>query len=177
MATTTHMPIELFLHNDEYEPAADYVDGEVEERSVGETDHSFWQLAIQLWFAQNSDSWNVFVCPELRIQTSATRFRVADVAILDRSVPTKQITTHPPLAVFEILSPDDRVQRLTRKLGDYAAMGVPETWLIDPKAATFSRFEDGQLVRRERFAVAGRAIDLQVAEIAKLVRKVGDSFL
>ena len=170
MSTTTHMPIELFLQSDEYEPAADYVDGEVEERSVGETDHSFWQGAIQKWFWKHEDEWKVFVCPELRIQTSATRFRVADVAILDRSAPLSQITTHPPIAVFEILSPDDRVQRQTRKLGDYAAMGIGEIWVIDPKAGTFSRFEDGQLFWRDRFTVSERGIDFHVSEVAKLVR-------
>ncbi len=167
MAATTGIPIEVFLQSDEYEPAADYVDGVVEERSAGETGHSFWQAAIMKWFLKHEVEWQIFVCPELRIQTSATRFRVADVALLDRSAPLSQVTTHPPLAVFEVLSPEDRVQRQTRKLGDYAAMGIREIWVVDPaadpEAGTFSRFEDGQLVRRERLTVSDRGIGFHVS--------------
>jgi hypothetical protein len=37
MATTAPVPIELYLHTS-YEPDADFVDGEVEERFVGEYD-------------------------------------------------------------------------------------------------------------------------------------------
>ncbi len=168
MATATKVPVEVFLQSDEYEPAADYVDGEVEERCVGEFDHSQWQRAIIEWFLKFQDEWKVTVCPELRIQTSATDFRIADVAILDRSAPVSQITTHPPLAVFEILSPEDRVQRLMRKLGDYAAMGVGEIWVIDPDTRIFSRFEDGQLLHKDRFSAG--AIDFPVSEIVALVR-------
>ncbi len=170
MATTTRVPLEVFLQNDEYEPAADYVDGEVEERPAGERDHSSWQMAISMWFAKHEDVWNIFVCPEVRIQTSASHFRVADVAILDRAAPNTQITTHPPLAVFEILSPEDRVQRLTRKLGDYARMGILEIWVVDPEGGSFTRFKDGQLLRRERFEVKERGIDFPVQEIANLVQ-------
>ena len=61
------------------------------------------------------------------------------------------------------------MQRLIRKLGDYAAMGVPEIWVIDPEAGTFSRFEDGQLLRHERFSAARHGIEFEMAEIARLV--------
>jgi Uma2 family endonuclease len=135
----------------------------------GELDDSAWQFAIQLWFGQHSADWNILICPELLIQTSATHFRIADVAILDRAAPMSQITTHSPLAVFESLSPEDWVQRLTRKLEDYAGMGVREIWVIGLKAGTFSRFEDGQLLRRDRFQVTERGIDFPVSEIARLV--------
>jgi len=174
MATTTRVPLELFLQSDEYEPAADWVDGEVEERPMGENDHSAWQLAIQKFFIKYEDAWNILIRPELRIQTSATHYRIADVAILDAAIPTRPIATHPPLAVFEVLSPEDRVQRLTRKLGDYASMGVAEIWVIDPVSGTFSRYEDGQLLHRSRFVLVTRDgtrnIDFAVSEIAALVR-------
>jgi len=168
VATATKVPVEVFLQSDEYEPAADYVDGEVEERPMGEREHSFWQGAIQKWFFKHEDEWNVYVCPELRIQTGPNHFRVADVAILDRDAPVSQITTHPPLAVFEIHSPEDRVQRLMRKLGDYAAMGVGDIWVIDPDTRVFYRFEKGQLLHRDRFSAG--AIDFPVSEIVALMR-------
>lgn len=45
----------------------------------------------------------------LRIQVSPSRFRVPDVTILDLSLPIEQIITHPPIAVIEILSPEDAI--------------------------------------------------------------------
>ena len=43
--TTTHVPVEVYLRSS-YEPDAEYVDGAIEERAVGENDHSAWQEAI-----------------------------------------------------------------------------------------------------------------------------------
>ncbi len=61
------------------------------------------------------------------------------------------------------------MQLQTRNLGDYAAMGIREIWVIDPGAGAFSRFEDGQPVRRECVTVSDRGIDFQVSEIARLL--------
>ena len=66
----------------------------------------------------------------------------------------EQIITHPPLAVFEVLSPEDRLQRMKRKLEDYRAMGIPEIWVIDPQDSTFYRYEDLQLQRNDSFSHA-----------------------
>jgi hypothetical protein len=45
MATSTRVPIEVYLRSS-YEPDAEYVDGEIEERPMGERDHAAWQAAI-----------------------------------------------------------------------------------------------------------------------------------
>ena len=71
MSTTTHIPVEVYLRSC-YEPDAEYVDGEIEERPMGEYDHADWQAAIYLWFHQHAREWNVRVKPELRIQVGAT---------------------------------------------------------------------------------------------------------
>jgi len=123
----THIPVEAYLHSS-YEPDAEYVDGEIEERSIGEFDHASWQQAIQRWFLQHEQEWNVRVRPELRVQVAQNRYRVPDVAVLDRNQPIEQIITHPPIAVFEILSPEDGMMRMTQKLVEYAAMGIPTSW-------------------------------------------------
>ena len=44
----------------------------------------------------------------------------------------ERIVTKPPLLCVEILSPDDRVQNLQRKIDDYLEFGVPSVWVIDP---------------------------------------------
>ena len=164
MATATHIPIEVYLRSS-YEPDAEYVDGQIEERPVGENDHSAWQEAICFWFRQHAQDWNARVRPELRIQVAATRFRVPDVTVLDRAQPTEQIITHPPLVVFEVLSPEDRMQGLKQKMEDYRNMGIPEIWVIDPQDATYYRYEERQLLRRDSFAYAARGIVFEMDRI------------
>jgi Uma2 family endonuclease len=150
MSATTHIPVEVYLRSS-YEPDAEYVDGEIEERPMGEDDHSAWQLAILKWFLLHEKEWNVRLRPELRVQITATRFRVPDVTVLDRAQPVEQIATHPPLAVFEVLSPEDSLQRLKRKLEDYRTMGIPEIWVIDPQDSTYYRYEERQILRSDSF--------------------------
>jgi Uma2 family endonuclease len=158
------VPLSTYLKS-EYEPDAEYVDGEIEERPMGEDDHSAWQGAIYFWFRQHSNEWKIRVRPELRLQVAPTRFRVPDVMILDREQPVEQVIAHPPIAVFEVLSPEDTVRRLMRKLNDYQTMGIPEIWVIDPETRAFSRFEDGQLIRRTEFSVPSRGIAFPVSRI------------
>ncbi len=145
MATAVMVSVAQYLHCSEYEPDAEYVDGAIEERPPGEYDHSTWQQSIEQWFLQHGRAWGVRVRCELRIQVSATRYRVPDVVVFDRSRPVEQILTHPPLAVFEVLSPEDRMERTLRKLRDYAAMGIAEIFVVDPQADEVFRFQGGSL--------------------------------
>lgn len=168
MAATTSVPLEIYLHS-EYEPDAEYVEGEIEERPMGEDSHSAWQFAIAQWFGMHAEQWGVRIRPELRVQTGAARFRVPDIAILDASLPREPVATHAPLAVFEILSPEDRYKRVMVKLREYAEMGVAAIFVVDPDTGVFERFEQGQLVRREEFCLVERGVEFQFAEIAKLV--------
>ena len=136
---------------------------------MGEFDHSSWQQAVQRWFWQNEREWNVRVRPELRVQVSSTRFRVPDVTVTDRTLQIEQIITHPPLAVFEVLSPEDTLQRLKQKLEDYRVMGIPEIWVIDPADGSFSRYQDRQLMRSTTFSMVEKNIVFQVDEIRGLL--------
>ena len=169
MATTTRIPVEVYLHTD-YEPAAEYVDGEIEERPVGENDHSAWQAAIVGYFLMHAEEWEIRVRPEFRVQTSATSFRVPDVAILDASLPQEPTATKPPLAVFEVLSPEDYHLRLMRKLVDYERMGIPAIYVVDPQTGVFEQFVDGVLRKQGSFHLGAREISFPCSEIAKLVR-------
>ena len=56
-----------------------------------------------------------------------------------------------------------------RKLGKFAAMGVPEIWVVDPETAIWTRFEDGQMLRREEFILPERGIQFATAEIGQLL--------
>ena len=168
MATTTHVPVEVYLRSS-YEPDAEYVDGQIEERPMGEFDHASWQAAILKWFWRHDKEWGVQVLQELRVQVATTRFRVPDVTVLDRSQPKEQIITHPPLAVFEVLSPEDSLQRLKRRLEDYRVMGIAEIWVIDPQDNTYYRYEESDLRLRSTFSHPGQGIVFEMNEIKNLL--------
>jgi Uma2 family endonuclease len=168
MATTTHIPVEVYLRSS-YEPDAEYVDGKIEERAAAEFDHASWQLAIQVLFWQHEKQWGIRVLPALRVRVAETRYRVPDVTVLDRSRPIEQIITHPPLAVFEVLSPEDSLQRLKRKLEDYKTMGIAEIWVIDPQDSTFYRYKNLQLQRNDSFAHAEKGIVFDMNQLKTLL--------
>ena len=168
MATITHIPISEYLRTG-YEPDADYVDGVVEERPVGEFDHARWQNAIQRWFSSKSDEWNSWVLPEMRVQVDPTRFRVPDVTIVDRSLPQEQILTRPPVAVFEVLSPEDRVPRMMVKLQDYERMGIRNIFVVDPQDGSVWRFGHGELVPSESGPLEASPCVLDWEQIRKYV--------
>jgi Uma2 family endonuclease len=146
MATTSPVPLELYLRSS-YEPDAEYVDGHIEERPAAQFDHASWQQAIQLWFTQHAREWNIRVRPELRVQVTPTNFRVPDVTVFDRDHPIEQILTRPPIAVFEVLSPEDTMLRILRKLNDYERMGIPNIFVIGTQAPHLYRYLRGDLAR------------------------------
>ncbi len=104
-----------------------------------------------------------------RVQVAPTRYRVPAVTLLDRTRPTEQIITHPPLAVFEVLSPEDSLQRLKQRLEDYRSMGIPEIWVIDPQDSSFYRYEERQLTRTDSFVHAAKGIAFDMNELKKLL--------
>ncbi len=106
-AVSEAVSIEAYL-SASWEPAAEYVDGVVEARPMGEREHAAWQKAILQWFLPREGQWRVCALPELRVQVAPRRFRVPDVAVLDTAQPYQAVVTHAPVAVFEILSPEDR---------------------------------------------------------------------
>ena len=146
MATTPQVPLELYLRST-FEPDAEYVDGHIEERPMGEFDHASWQQAILLWFVQHSREWNIRVRPELRVQVTPTNFRVPDVTVFDRDHPIEQILTRPPIAVFEVLSPEDTMPRMLRKLKDYEQMGIPTIIVINTEGPIIYQYGHGSLDR------------------------------
>ncbi len=168
MATTAYMAVSEYLRTG-YEPDAEYVDGEIEERPMGEFDHGSWQAAIQLWFLLHREPWGIWVIPELRIQVSPTRFRVPDVTIVDRSLPREQILTHPPVAVFEVLSPEDRIPRMIVKLQDYERMGIRNIFVVDPEDGSVWKFGQGELAPSESGSLRDSPCLLDWEQIRKYV--------
>ena len=142
----TSLTVCEYLHT-AYEPDAEYVDGEIEERAAGEYDHATWQYALLRWFTAHEEEWDLRVRSELQVQVSPTRYRVPDLTVIARPLPEEQVITRAPLAVFEILSPEDRMDRVLRKLGDYEGVGILTIVLVEPKDSSASRYQDGRLFR------------------------------
>jgi Uma2 family endonuclease len=133
MATaTTLIPIEEYLRTS-YHPDRDYVDGETQERNLGEREHGLLQTALAAWFFNNAKAWNIYAITEQRIRVTSRRVRIADICVISRDAPREQVTLTPPLLCVEILSPEDRLPRAARVMEDYARMGVPNLWLLDPQ--------------------------------------------
>ena len=168
-AATTFVPLEEYLRSS-FEPDAEYVDGQIEERAVGENDHSAWQKAILVWFEQQAQKGQIRVRPELRVQVAPTCFLVPDVALLDRNLPIEQIVTHPPVAVFEVLSPTDTLKRVMTKCGRYEQMGIQTILVIDPDGPKY-QFVAGRLepLQARCFNIPGSSCRFDLDEIEKLL--------
>jgi Uma2 family endonuclease len=168
-AATTFITVEEYLRRS-FDPDAEYVEGEIEERTVGEFDHSIWQKAIVFWFELQAKSGQIRVCPELRVQVASDCFLVPDVTLLDRNLPIEQIVTHPPVAVFEILSPADTLKRVMAKCGRYERMGIGTVLVIDPDGPRY-RYVSGRLepLEARAFDIPGSQSRFDLDEIEKLL--------
>lgn len=148
-----------------FRPDCDFIDGELQERNLGELEHSEMQMAVLLWFAKHLDDWGLTLLPEMRVQTGADRFRVADIAIVASDAPRERILSTPPLIVIEILSPEDRVGRYKERLDDYRKMGVRNVWAIDSMTLEGFDCSSGNWNPTETFAVPGTDILLPLKQL------------
>jgi len=115
-----------------YEPDCDYVDGHIEERNLGETAHATLQLKIGSYLLVNYGREGVAVGTEWRIRVSSTRIRIPDVCVV-LGDSTEEVPTKPPFLCIEVLSPEDRMSPVEKRIQDFLLMGVPYVWLLDPQ--------------------------------------------
>src|SRR5260370_31208566 len=132
MKTGALVPVEEYLRTT-YDPDCDYVDGEVLERNLGERDHSTLQTELIFYLRTRRKTWNIFVVAEQRVQVSPTRFRVPDICVCTGEGPKDQIFRTPPFICIEILSPEDRWERMQEKIDDYLRFGALYVWVINPR--------------------------------------------
>ena len=123
--------VEEYLHT-AYDPDCDYVDGRIEERNVGEGPHSLLQTALGAFIFAQTRKMDIHVWTEQRVRVSATRYRIPDVCVTRGRGPVPRILESAPLICMEILSSEDRMPRVLRKLDEYVNLGVAHIWLFDP---------------------------------------------
>ena len=128
--TTPFLTVEQYLKTP-YRPDVDYVDGQIEERNLGEFDHGTTILELANYFRSHRQEWNIRVALDTRMQVSATRFRVPDLSITSLAAPKEQILRTPPILCIEVLSPEDTLRKMRRRVEDYFTLGVPHIWIFD----------------------------------------------
>lgn len=131
MSSTTLVSVEDYLATS-YRPDRDFLDGKLQERNLGELEHSRLQSAILVWFWTHRKEWNILPLVEQRVQVARTRFRIPDVTVLRPDEAREPIITVPPLVLIEVLSKDDTLRSMRERVDDYLNFGVRHVWIVDP---------------------------------------------
>jgi Uma2 family endonuclease len=155
-----------YLHTS-WSPDREFVDGRIEERNLGEKEHSIIQRFLTFLFTLKRDEWGVEVFPELRTQTQQRRFRIPDVLVVRAGENFERYVTQPPLIAIEILSPEDRLTAMQEKAAEYRSFGIEHIWIIDPESRLAYRYADSALeeVRSGELAVSGTPIRVVLSEM------------
>lgn len=128
-----------------WSPDREFVDGRIEERNLGEKEHSIIQRYLTFLFMLNRAEWGVEVFPELRTQTKARNFRVPDVLVVRAGEKFDRYLTRPPLIAIEILSPEDTLRAMQGKAAEYRTFGIEHIWIIDPEPRIAYRYTEAGL--------------------------------
>jgi Uma2 family endonuclease len=150
VATTTKLTLAEFLRLPETEPASEYDDGEVCQKTMPTTWHSVVQRLLAYVFTIYLRDHPIGEAgSELRCifgPTGRERAYVPDYVFIVGVPPGFGSTNGPyegaPDLAIEILSPDDRPSRVRRKVRFYLANGVQFVWLVDPDRRTLTLITD-----------------------------------
>ncbi len=167
MATAVHIPVSEYLQT-VYEPDCDYVDGELQARNLGEQFHSAIQKIIGALFFIHRATWGLRSLTEQRVQVSPIRYRIPDICAVPSNEPFYPILLKPPILCIEVLSPEDRFQRVVARVQDYRTMGVQHIWIIDPATRECWTIdgEGGALpMLDDAFTIPGTPVRVSIADI------------
>ncbi len=130
---TTLIPLSEYLGHS-FRPDCDYVDGELQERNLGEQDHSDLQTRFVELFGARECKKYFRANTELRVQVEARGTGCRMFCVRLRTAPSEEIVRTPPLLCIEVLSPDDRAGRVRERVREFLEMGVTEVWVVDAEA-------------------------------------------
>jgi Uma2 family endonuclease len=144
MTTTAKLTLEEFLSLPETETASELIDGEVVQKSMPTVEHAIIQslLSFVLVTFLRANPLG-FVGSEMRCifgLVGAERPYVPDLVFIRaeraRSIGRAQPFRGAPDLAVEILSPDDRPDRVADKVAFYLLHGVRLVWLVNPDTRT-----------------------------------------
>lgn len=146
-------------------PDAEYVRGEIVERSMPDLVHSGVQKRLIVIFSPMEDSHRLYVFPEIRLQLAGDVFRVPDVTVFSGEHPSQLVPDRPPLCVIEIVSRDDRYTELLQKLDEYHRWGVPHVWVVDPWLERLNIYDGSGLRQTAELTLPGTARPIAISEL------------
>lgn len=164
MATATHITLEQYLQTS-YEPDAEFVNGQIEERNAGEYDHNMVQWAVLDWFRRHDKEWKTRTIQEQRTRLNSATIRIPDVSIWPREIPVERVFSRPQLIAIEVLSPEDRHSKVQERIEDFRQFGVPNIWIVDPVKRLGWDCSDGNWIAKGRFELVGSPIYLDLNEL------------
>jgi Uma2 family endonuclease len=168
MPSGTLISVEEYLHHT-YRPDCDYIDGEVQERNLGELEHSSAQGQIVHYLKVRYPHLLWKILPEQRVRIAATRYRIPDVCVLAANAPREKVIATPPILCIEILSSEDRMKRILERIADYSSIGVPVSWIIDPVRRKAWSVSAGEPVSAEDGVLRAGEIEMPLAEVLEPV--------
>jgi Uma2 family endonuclease len=132
MESKAALPVEEYLRTSFPDLDKEYRDGELVERSLPDYLHSKTQGLLIALFIALRKAFPVFVCPELRLRVRPGLFRIPDVCMFYPTEPQGRVPATPPLVAVEVLSLEDKMTKVRKKLAEYSAWGITHVWLVDP---------------------------------------------
>src|SRR5579863_9300743 len=163
MSTKTQIRSEDYLRMT-FEHDAEFVHGEVVERSMPNYVHGRLEGLIFAEFDRLRHSRGLYPCVEVRMKVAADLYRIPDVAVLTAPA-SQEVPDKPPLVVVEILSKDDRYSDVMQKLDEYREWGVPHIWVIDPSTKRFSMYTEVGLQNVSSLGLPDYPFHLSPAEL------------
>jgi len=153
-----------------FHPDVDYVDGVLDERNLGEFDHSRLQGALFVALMAFEKELDARAMVELRVQVAPTRFRIPDVCLIPASSKTPVVQVAPLLCV-EVLSSEDRLPRMRTRCEDYLQMGVGMVWIFDPASRTAYELDGSGLreLKADELRLEGATASLSIAKIFEVL--------
>ena len=136
----TTVPVDDYL-NASYHPDVEYVDGVLVERGMPTPAHGTLQILVGEHLRKYAAEFGYAVAAECRVEiVKRARYRIPDVLLCSRPVPRTKTLETAPLAVIEILSPDDRTTDQLVRFREYRARGVHDIIILDPENLTAARY-------------------------------------
>ncbi len=98
--------------------------------------HLLWQFVIR----RNKGGYVCCNDTGFLVKRKRDVLRGPDVTLFNESRPLKKMSrehaAHLPRLIVEVMSPNDQIDKLNRRISQYLKRGVPLVWLVDPESRT-----------------------------------------